>query len=388
MTPVAVAAVGASWEAVALAAVEASDHLTLARRCVDLAELLAVTRTGAARVAVVDTGLAGLDLDAVRDLTEAGVRVVSCGDAATAQALGIAVHCPPEDLGRIDFDQPEEEVPTETVQAVPERRGGRVVTVWGPAGAPGRSSLAVALASAAAAREPGMTVALVDADVAGGALAPMLGVLDEVSGVLAACRAAAQARAEEVPQHLLEIEPGLGLLTGLARPDQWPLLRAGAFEQAVERLRGQVDLVVVDVGSGLDLDGGGARSRHAVARQGLEQADLLVAVGRSDPLGLARLVRGLNEVRDLLAALPHALVVNRHRPTLGWSEREVAETIWRLAGVRPEAFLPDDPACLDAAMMVGITPRAAAPQSPFVLAVDALVTSLLTRSAVVASPSP
>src|SRR5579885_3012379 len=52
---------------------------------------------------------------------------------------------------------------------------GRVVTVWGPTGSPGRSTLAAALAGALA---PVGRVVLVDADRNRGALGPLLGVTD------------------------------------------------------------------------------------------------------------------------------------------------------------------------------------------------------------------
>ena len=63
---------------------------------------------------------------------------------------------------------------------------GRTLVVWGPAGAPGRTTVAVALASVLAGR--GLRTTLVDADPYGGAVAQHLGVLDEVSGLLSAAR--------------------------------------------------------------------------------------------------------------------------------------------------------------------------------------------------------
>ena len=62
-----------------------------------------------------------------------------------------------------------------------------MVAVWGPAGAPGRTTVATGLAAVLATRGPTM---LVDADPYGGSVAQVLGVLDEVSGLLAAARLA------------------------------------------------------------------------------------------------------------------------------------------------------------------------------------------------------
>ncbi|MDF1703667.1 MAG: hypothetical protein P1U38_02730 [Aeromicrobium sp.] len=376
MTDVAIAAAGAAWEPQALAAVDQAPHLRLARRCVDVSELLAVVRTGAASVALVDPALPGLDIDVVRELTSAGAAVAACGDTAAAAALGIARRPDPTQLGQVDWAEP---VPVPGPPPPPstgadDRSAGRVLVVWGPAGAPGRSTLALALASALAGL--GQRPALVDADVAGGTLAQQLGVLDDLSGILASCRAAGNGRVHEVDGHLVEVEPGLDLLTGIPRADLWPHLRVGALGTVLDRLRSDHAHVVVDVGSGLDLDGTVGRSRHALTRHLVEEADDLVVVGRADPVGLSRLVRGLAELREVVPGPPSAVVVNLAGTGPGWSEREVAETVRRLAGRAPDLFLPADPATLHAAMMHGRSPGAAAPASPFVGQVRELVATL------------
>ncbi|HET6826792.1 MAG TPA: regulator, partial [Amnibacterium sp.] len=66
---------------------------------------------------------------------------------------------------------------------------GRITAVWGPIGAPGRTTTAIALAAELAAT--GLRVALVDADTVGAAVAPALGLFDEAPGLAAACRLAA-----------------------------------------------------------------------------------------------------------------------------------------------------------------------------------------------------
>ncbi len=72
---VAIAAGTDRWESGALAAVAAaSSRLTLVKRCLDLSDLLAVAATGTLRVAVLSTGLDGLDTDSVERLRRAGVR--------------------------------------------------------------------------------------------------------------------------------------------------------------------------------------------------------------------------------------------------------------------------------------------------------------------------
>ena len=76
-------------------------------------------------------------------------------------------------------------------------------------------------------------------------------------------------------------------------------------------------------------------------------------VGSADPVGLTRLARGLVDLRERCAGAPVRVVVNRMRPTLGWSERDIVgmvEGFARLAGVH---FLPDDRAAADRALSTG-----------------------------------
>ncbi|HEV7741471.1 MAG TPA: regulator, partial [Pseudolysinimonas sp.] len=64
------------------------------------------------------------------------------------------------------------------------RRPGGVVAVWGPSGAPGRTSLAIAIAAELA--DAGVSVALADADTHAASIDPALGLLDEAPGFAAA----------------------------------------------------------------------------------------------------------------------------------------------------------------------------------------------------------
>jgi MinD-like ATPase involved in chromosome partitioning or flagellar assembly len=390
MTDVAVAAGGAPWESEVLAQIDQASHLQLQRRCVDLAELLAVGRTGAVGLAVVATDLPGLDTDAVSRLVTGGVRVAAVGDHDRARALGIDLVVEPARLGVVDLSRP-------TPPPPPSRRTPLLV-VWGPAGAPGRSTVALSVATATAAA--GRRTALVDADTMGGSLAQSLGLLDDVSGIMAACRVANQGRADQVDEHLAAVEDRLHLLSGLPRGDMWPHVRSAALDGVVGRLRTTHDVVVADVGSCLEADGA-TRGRHQATLHLMEEADAIVVVGRADPVGLSRLVRGLADLQDVVGETEHQrIVVNQMRSSLGWSERDVADTLQRLSGRRPHAFLPWDGAGLDAAMMLGRTPRSVAPTSPFVRRVDLLVSGLVsglgagvdsdreTGFPVVASPAP
>lgn len=357
------AAGGAGWEAAAVTACERSSRLRLVRRCVDLADLLAVAGTGQASVALVATSMPGLDLDVVDRLRRGGFTVVAVeGDPDVAARLGLGAPVAVTALDTL--------VLTESLPPVASSTGV-LIAVWGPTGAPGRSSIALSLAAALAAQ--GTDTVLVDADVEGGAQAQALGVLDEVSGLVAACRAASRGVTDDVLSLAATVEPSLRLLSGLPRADMAAQVRPAAYDAVLSALLADAEVVVVDCGFGLDPDAG---SRYAVSIATIDRADEIVVVGRAEPLGLTRLVRALHDLATVAPDRSPRVLLNQTRRTLGWSDREVDATVARLTGVTPSAHLPFDQGAWDAAAIHGRTPRVAAPSSPFVQRVEAFAAQL------------
>ncbi len=382
--PLLLAAGGAAWEREALAAISGShQRLVLVKRCLDLTELLATASTGGADVAVVSDQLPGLDADSVDRLARQGVRTVvvattggSGGEdhpsALTLRTrllrMGVAGVLDPgmvsdlvrhvEGVTAQDAGGAPEPSPEQHPEPSPEREG-RVVAVWGPNGAPGRTTLAIALASEAA--HLGHRATLIDADPYGGAVAPHLGVLEEVSGLLAATRLANAGELDPVALAGVarEVHPGLRVVTGLPRPDRWTELRPQGVAELLSVGRRLDDVVVVDCGFAvpprtMDPFAEGP-ARDETTGLVLEEADLVVAVGSADPLGLTRLARALPEVLDRSPDADLHVVVNRMRGSLGWSRDEVGELV---TGVAPRArvsFLPEDRTATDRAVVSGQT---------------------------------
>ena len=140
----------------------------------------------------------------------------------------------------------------------------------------------------------------------------------------------------------------LTVVTGLPRPDRWVEVRAGAVEHLLEVAAAHGD-VVVDTGFALESDPvgefGARPPRNQTTLAALAQADEVVVVGSADPVGLSRLARGLVDLREVVAGAPVRVVVNRMRPSLGWSEKDVAgmvEGFARLVGPALPARRPAD----------------------------------------------
>jgi Flp pilus assembly CpaE family ATPase len=261
---------------------------------------------------------------------------------------------------------------------------GTVIAVWGPTGAPGRTTVAVGLASELAALDS--ATLLVDADVYGGVVAQVLGLLDESPGLAAACRLA-NTGGLDVPALAglaRAVTPRLRVLSGINRADRWPELRPAALEVVLELCRSLASTTVVDCGFALEQDEELAYDTAAPRRNGatltvLETADTVYAVGAADPVGLQRLVRGLAELRETVPGVQPVVVVNKLRESAvpGGAERSARAALSRYAGVTDVLVLPADVDGLDRALCAGRTLGEAAPASPARAALAAHAAGLL-----------
>jgi len=410
--PVLTAVTDAVWEADLVSAFERHDFgVSVVRRCVDLADLLAAASSGTARAVILSADLRRLDRDALarlatagvavvglvakendnaeRRLRQLGVRYVLAADAgpalisaevATAVAAGVVTGgLDPLQLG---YAEPRAALPDVPAASAPfdgpapiDGGTGRLVAVWGPTGAPGRTTVAVTLATEAA--RLGCSCLLADADSYGGVVAQVLGLLDESPGLAAAVR---QANAGSLDLHALAklarvVGPNLRVLTGIARAERWPELRPSGLT-AVYAVARQLALVtVIDCGFGLEQDEELSYDTTAPRRNGstlatLADADHVVAVGSADPIGLQRLVRGLAELSDAVPGCRPQVVVNKLRkgPINGDATDEIRQALARYAGIDAVVFVPYDRQSLDKAVAGGHTLAEVAPDSPARLA--------------------
>ena len=313
-----------------------------------------------------------------------GTRIVPlCADAAAerlAQAFGLEQPHPlageawrvSDVLGAAPSRAP--------LPAVP-RTGPRVIAVWGPPGAPGRSTVAIELAVELA--RGGRHVGLVDADTHAPSVALALGLADEGPGFAAACRQAELGGldARELSRVSMGLGPsGVDVLTGINRPSRWPELSEARVERALAVCREWAEYVVVDVAAPLERDEeivsdlAGPR-RNAATIAAVRAADLVVGVAAADPVGVARFLRAHSELRATIGSTPVVVLANRLRPgALGIDARgQVRRTLDRFGGIGDVWFVPQDPRAADAALLAARPIAEVAPKSPFTLAIRRFV---------------
>ena len=408
--PVLSVADGAAWEERLVSAFERGPHpVEIVRRCVDVVDLLAVAASGQGRAVLLSGELRHLDADAVDRLRAAGVVAVGVAPRGAMpvenrlRAAGV-MHLVPDDAepaviaavlteavraGAVPslggHVLPPLPVPAAAPAAVPDEpsRRGSVVAVWGPTGAPGRTTVAVTLADEIA--RLGRAALLIDADGYGGTVAAVLGLLDESPGLAAACRQVAGQFLAPAGLAALcwQLRPQLRVLTGVPLAARWPELRSSALPAVLDAARVLADFTVVDCGFCLEADEELSFDTLAPRRNGatlavLDEADIVLAVGSADPIGMQRLVRGLGELRDLELAAPVWVVLNRLRggAVPGEAAAELTAALERFAGCSPAALLPADHRAVDAALAIGRTLGESSPGSELRRAVGALAGAL------------
>ena len=281
--------------------------------------------------------------------------------------------------------------PTEGGTAVTGSAGAdrhpRIIAVWGPAGAPGRTTLAIGIAAELAAR--GHSVCLVDADTYGGTVAPALGLLDESPAFAAACRlAGAETLTATELDRVAQSAPAaagatFAVLTGIGRPHRWPELSSARVTAVLEQCRRWREVVVIDAGFSLESDEEVssdllAPRRNAATIAALRAADDVIAVGSADPLGLARLLRTHADLLETVETARVRIAVNRVRASvLGIDPHgQVRQTLDRFAGIRDAVLIDDDPDAADAALLTARPAPLAAPRSALSRGIAELVDGL------------
>ncbi|HCS60810.1 MAG TPA: hypothetical protein DIW46_05330, partial [Microbacterium sp.] len=318
---------------------------------------------------------AALTSQLVAACDQAGVRIVTLGsgDSRLLSRYGLPEALPENAESWQIADALAEESPKTASAAPPSRR--RVIAVWGPQGAPGRSTVAIQLAVELT--RTGQSCALIDADTVAPSLALLLGLGDEAPGIAAACRRAeiGGLDAAELSRLATRVETSAGsmeVLGGLNRPSRWPELSAGRLGATLKLCREWAGDVVIDVSAAFDADEEvsddltGPR-RHAATTAALREADIIVAVTAADPLSISRFLRDHAELRALVGPTARiAVVANRLRPgPLGIDARgQVRRALERFAGITDVTFLPFDQRAADAALlharpMADVTPRSA-----------------------------
>lgn len=243
----------------------------------------------------------------------------------------------------------------EEIDAAGKPKIGKIIAVWGTHGAPGRSTLALALA--AYLNEQGSTI-LVDCDINAPAQVQLLGLPEDSSGLASAARLATHGELDStrLVQTLLSAKADLQVLTGLGRSGRWRELPVASMNKVWEVCRHTAEYTVVDLSGGLEEerveDFAMEPDHDAVAAALLEQADLTLIVGAADPVGIRRLIQLLNSNRQAVGGRSQ-VVVNRVRSSTAGADPNsaIGSVLARYTSASDIVYVPADYRLFDKALM-------------------------------------
>ena len=243
----------------------------------------------------------------------------------------------------------------EEIDAAGKPQIGKIIAVWGTHGAPGRSTLALALA--AYLNEQGSTI-LVDCDINAPAQVQLLGLPEDSSGLASAARLATHGELDStrLVQTLLSAKADLQVLTGLGRSGRWRELPVASMNKVWEVCRHTAEYTVVDLSGGLEEerveDFAMEPDHDAVAAALLEQADLTLIVGVADPVGIRRLIQLLNSNRQAVGGRSQ-VVVNRVRSSTAGADPNsaIGSVLARYTSASDIVYVPADYRLFDKALM-------------------------------------
>lgn len=407
-----------------LATIEDRHDLVVTRRCVDLAEVLAAARAGIGQLAIIDIDM-GVDRALIARLTDSGVTTAVLVDAhrghqphtmgahalrddseqllPAIEALADQIRdrntarvAPSGDDDRAGIPEPAG-LPGLTGPAEPARSSasagspgssaspgssgssesaeprpaGRIITITGPAGSPGRTSVAINLAAELTAL--GATSSVIDADIWASSIAASFALTDTTAGLAAAVRAADRGTldAAGLQRLYLPVTAGLQVLAGISRAHRWREVSTPGLESVWQSARASADITVIDAPimvpdeEGDHFDQLGPR-RNAVVNSALDAADEVVVVGAAEPIGIERLVSFLLDLREHRPQIEPTVVVNRLRPSAAGPRphESVQEALGRFAGISHPHLIADDRSAMDRALLAGGVLVEIAPRSP------------------------
>lgn len=315
-----------AWELEMGRAIANSNLFKIARRCVDLTEVLTMLEVGTYRAVILSSELSDLDLDIVKKIKSKGslaIGVFNEGEIEKADfmselelsaVLGFYSDSSDNFINNLVFF-----LNQEICEEIPDRQQGLVpglIAIWGTEGAPGRSSLAIDLASFL--QKKFSNCLLIDADAQAPAIGASLGIAEEISGLSAAIHLAQKGKlTKESFADCIDLSRDkVAVLTGITRASRWMELRGSGLERVLKLAAKQFAFQVVDTNATLpDERDSSYPEFDATHRFGqlppiFRLAEQIIFVVKATPLGLIRAAETLGN-QNILDLRKCSVIVNQ-----------------------------------------------------------------------------
>lgn len=252
----------------------------------------------------------------------------------------------------------------------------QLITIWGPHGSTGKSTLALNLAYEFAALS--QRVMLLDLDTHAPALNQLLPLGEASAGLAGAARLIRQGRfnTEQLDRLSAKIKHGrthFQLLPGLPISSRWPEVTSDTVRQLISICSQNFDVIIADVASDLEDSltmPDTPTSRNAATRAALEISTQVIVCMAGSHLSISRYLNDFAALNELQKT--RRLIINRSEPN-----QQLVAAIRSLTKERIDAVIPNDEPALELAESQKLPLALARRKSPARNAIAALAHKLL-----------
>jgi MinD-like ATPase involved in chromosome partitioning or flagellar assembly len=355
-----------TWQLQVMTALNDNSQIKIRRRCVDSVDLMSAIHLGLANKVVISAGFENLnsttisgakklgcdvygiylenDIDSLEKLVGVGVKSnFAIDETDVEKSLKGLINML---LNVSEIDKFNNEL--EDLSQVPG-----LVCVWGTNGSPGRSSVAINLSFSLASKNS--PTLLVDLDAIVPSLAPALGLVSEVPGVSSLVHDALKGRLsqESIEKNVIEVNPGLHVLTGISNPKRWPELRTEGLIQVLKLCSQMYANIICDLSAVLPESTDSSLNDVDIFRRFdhipkvLEISSRNIFVLSATPLSLIRASEALEALHEINKSEPLIILNKINEINLGQKYESTVEAIlgrWVNSGSiyripdRPEIF--------------------------------------------------
>jgi hypothetical protein len=355
-----------TWQLQVMTALNDNSQIKIKRRCVDSVDLMSAIHLGLANKVVISAGFENLnsttisgakklgcdvygiylenDIDSLEKLVGVGVKSnFAIDETDVEKSLKGLINLL---LNVSEIDKFSNEL--EDLSQVPG-----LVCVWGTNGSPGRSSVAINLSFSLARKN--FPTLLVDLDAIVPSLAPALGLVSEVPGVSSLVHDALKGRLsqESIEKNVIEVDPGLHVLTGISNPKRWPELRTEGLIQVLKLCSQMYANIICDLSAVLPESTDSSLNDVDIFRRFdhipkvLEISSRNIFVLSATPLSLIRASEALEALHEINKSEPLIILNKVNEINLGQKYESTVEAIlgrWVNSGSiyripdRPEIF--------------------------------------------------
>jgi len=349
-----------------MTALNDNSQIKIRRRCVDSVDLMSAIHLGLANKVVISAGFENLnsttisgakklgcdvygiylenDIDSLEKLVGVGVNSnFAIDETDVEKSLKGLINLL---LNVSEIDKFSNEL--EDLSQVPG-----LICVWGTNGSPGRSSVAINLSFSLASKN--FPTLLVDLDAIVPSLAPALGLVSEVPGVSSLVHDALKGRLsqESIEKNVIEVNPGLHVLTGISNPKRWPELRTEGLIQVLKLCSQMYANIICDLSAVLPESTDSSLNDVDIFRRFdhipkvLEISSRNIFVLSATPLSLIRASEALEALHEINKSEPLIILNKINEINLGQKYESTVEAIlgrWVNSGSiyripdRPEIF--------------------------------------------------